>query len=81
MRNWTNIQIFDVGGGVTEDGWNFCEASIHGDNNCPDDKDADDFTHLADVRVIAVENEETIKLETRYIFHVEEAAKYDPVSK
>ncbi|MFC3803861.1 hypothetical protein [Cohnella sp. GCM10012308] len=80
MRNWKNIEAVSFGGGETEEGWNYWEVSICGDNDAPDDEVANDLTELANVRVVAVQKDNTIDLVTQFIYKAPEADGYEPVS-
>jgi len=80
MRNWKNIEAVSFGGGETDEGWNFWEVEISGDNGASDDEDVNDYTELANVRVVAVQKGNNIELETHYIYKVPEAEEYEPVS-
>lgn len=80
MRNWKNIEPLSFGGGETDEGWNFWEVNIFGDNDAPVDEDANDLTELGIVRVVAIEKKDVFEFETHFIYTVPEAEAYEPVS-
>lgn len=80
MRNWKNIEAVSFGGGETDEGWNFWEVNIFGDNDAPDDEDANDLTELGIVRVVAIEKKDVFEFVTHFIYKAPEAEAYEPVS-